>query len=88
MTKRIEFSQHSLIKIEILASHDITVSTDVIITTLRNPEKVESRGDGKFIAQKRLNGLVLRVVYQEYTTMIVVITIYPGRRSRYENNEV
>jgi hypothetical protein len=30
--------------------------------------------------------LVLRVVYREYEAFILVITLYLGRRSRYEKN--
>lgn len=86
MEKQIEFSQHALLKIEILESRGMTISTDLISETIRNPSKVEASGEGKFICQNRLNGLVLRVVYREYPDRIVVITAYPGRRSRYEKD--
>lgn len=86
MTKRIEFSQHALLKIEILESRGVTISTDFISETTRTPTKLEASGEGKFICQKRLNGLVLRVVYQEYDDKILVITAYPGKRSRYEKD--
>jgi hypothetical protein len=43
--------------------------------------------EDKFIAQKRLDeNLVLRVVYREFNAFILVITLYPGRRSRYEKD--
>jgi len=84
--KKIEFSQHALLKIEILESHGVTISTDLISETVRSPSSVEASGQGKFICQKRLNGLVLRVVYQEYSDRILVITAYPGKRSRYEKD--
>jgi len=28
----------------------------------------------------------LRVVYEEYTDYMLIITLYPGRRRRYEKN--
>lgn len=86
MEKKIEFSQHALLKIEILESHGVTISTDLISETVRSPSLVEASGQGKFICQKRLNGIVLRVVYQEYSDRILVITAYPGKRSRYEKD--
>lgn len=86
MKKQIEFSQHALLKIEILESRGVTISTDLISEIIRNPSKVETTGEGKFICQKGLNGLVLRVVYREYPDRILVITAYPGKRSRYEKD--
>ncbi|MDC0837664.1 DUF4258 domain-containing protein, partial [Limnoraphis robusta] len=69
--KRIELSQHALLKIEVLETHGITISPEIIQDTIRAPDKVESRGGEKYIAQKRLNEtLVLRVVYREYADRI------------------
>jgi len=84
--KRVEFSQHPLLKIEILESRGVRISTDLISETIRTPSKLEASGEIKFICQQRLNGLVLRVVYQEYDDKILVITAYPGKRSRYEKD--
>ena len=39
MTKRIEFSQHALLKIEILESRGVTISTDLISELIRTPTK-------------------------------------------------
>ncbi|MEI2418651.1 DUF4258 domain-containing protein [Arthrospira platensis SPKY2] len=87
--KRIELSQHALLKIEVLETHGITISPEIIQDTIRAPDKVESRGGEKYIAQKRLNEtLVLRVVYREYADRILVITHYPGKRSRYETDSI
>ena len=39
------------------------------------------------IAQRRLDEkLVLLVVYREFNAFILIITLYPGRRSRYEKD--
>ncbi|MEG3997902.1 MULTISPECIES: DUF4258 domain-containing protein [unclassified Microcoleus] len=77
MIKRIEFSQHALLKIEVLKSRGVAISTDLIFETIRNPSKLEASGEGKFICQQRLNGLVLRVVYQEYHDKILVVIPIP-----------
>ncbi|WP_445302309.1 hypothetical protein [Microcoleus sp. F4-D5] len=58
----------------------------MISETIITPSKLEASGEGKFICQQRLNGLVLRVVCQEYDDKILVITAYPGKRSRYEKD--
>ncbi|MGL5193888.1 MAG: DUF4258 domain-containing protein, partial [Chroococcales cyanobacterium] len=64
--KSIELSQHAVLKIEVLATHGITISPELIQDTIRAPDKVESSGGEKYIAQKILNEtLVLRVVYRE-----------------------
>ncbi|QJB29415.1 DUF4258 domain-containing protein [Limnospira fusiformis SAG 85.79] len=74
---------------EVLETHGITISPEIIQDTIRAPDKVESREGEKYIAQKRLNEtLVLRVVYREYADRILVITHYPGRRSRYETDSI
>ncbi|NEP62942.1 MAG: DUF4258 domain-containing protein [Symploca sp. SIO2G7] len=85
--KEIRFSEHSQLKIEILVNHGITIKPEFIIETVRSPDKIESGEEGKQIAQKRLDEKrVLRVVYREFKAFILIITLYPGRRSRYEKD--
>jgi len=85
--KEIRFSDHAQLKMEVLASHEITIDRDLVIETVRSPDKLEIGEEDKLIAQKRLNeNLVLRVVYREFNAFILIITLYPGRRSRYEED--
>jgi hypothetical protein len=85
--KEIRLSDHAQVKMEILASHKIVIDTNVVIETVRSPDKVETGEEDKLIAQKRLDeNLVLRVVYREFSAFILIITLYPGRRSRYEKD--
>ncbi|NES21527.1 MAG: DUF4258 domain-containing protein [Symploca sp. SIO3E6] len=85
--KEIRFSEHSQLKIDILASHGITIKPEFIIETVRFPDKLESGEEGKQIAQKQLDEKrILRVVYREFKAFILIITLYPGRRSRYEKD--
>lgn len=85
--KEIRFSEHSQLKIEILANHGITINPEFIIETVRSPDKLEAGEEDKQIAQKRLDkNRVLRVVYREFNAFILILTLYPGRRSRYEKD--
>lgn len=83
--KEIRYSEHSRLKIEILKRHGISIDLEFIIEVIHLPDKLTYEKDKK-IAQKQFNeNLLLRVVYREFTTFIFVITLYPCRRSRYEN---
>ena len=65
------------------------VTKEFVLETLINPDKQEIFEDNKRIAQKRWNNsLVLRVVYREFSSFLLIITLYPGRRSRYEKNDL
>jgi hypothetical protein len=84
--KEIRFSDHARLKMEVLASHTVSIDQDFVVETVRSPDKIAIEED-KFIAQKRLDeNLVLRVVYREFNAFILIITLYPGRRSRYEKD--
>lgn len=62
------------------------VSPDQVEDTLLHPELVAPQSEGKFIAQKGLTERhVLCVVYREQDETRMVITFYPGLRSRYES---
>ena len=82
----IEFSLHSLSKVEILKNHGINISKKLIKNIIEFPDKVEIGYNGRLIAQKTVDeDHVIRVVYEtKEDNNHVVITVYPGRRSRYE----
>jgi hypothetical protein len=83
----IEFSLHSLLKIEILKSHGINVSKEIVENVVRNPDKIDIGYKERLIAQKGFDDTrILRVVYEEFPDKKYVITVYPGRRSRYEKD--
>jgi hypothetical protein len=85
--KEIRFSEHSQLKMEVLTSHGVIIQPEFVIETVRSPDKLEAGEEDKLIAQKRLDKtLVLRVVYREFSAFILIITLYPGRRSRYEED--
>jgi len=83
----IEFSPHSLLKIEILRSHGIHISRELVENIIRNPDRIYEGYKDRLIAQRGFDDTrVLRVVYENLTDKIYVITVYPGRRSRYEKD--
>lgn len=85
--KKIVFSEHALMKIEILREHSVPVNRELVETTVANPEKVVQGYKGRLIAQKTVDeNHILRVVYEELSDHISVVTVYPGRRSRYEKD--
>lgn len=87
--KEIRFSQHSEIKLNILNSSGILIDSEFVRETIQFPERLETKEGNKRIAQKKLNdNLVLRVVYRDFSSFILVITLYPGRKTRYEQDSV
>jgi len=83
----IEFSPHSLLKIEILRSHGIDVSKEIVENIVRAPDRIDKGYKDRLIAQKGFDEIhVLRVVYEVFLDKKYVITVYPGRRSRYEKD--
>jgi hypothetical protein len=87
MPTTIEFSPHSLLKIEILRSHGIEVSKEIVENVVRAPDRIDKGYKNRLIGQKGFNAThVLRIVYESLTDRMYVITLYPGRRSRYEKD--
>jgi hypothetical protein len=83
----IDFSLHSLLKIEILQSHGIDISRKIVENIVRNPDRIEEGYKERYIAQKRFDETrVIRVVYETLPDKLYVVTVYPGRRSRYEKD--
>ena len=87
MPTEIKFSPHSLIKIDILKSHGFNLSKEMVESIVRSPDKIERGYKDRLIAQKIVDDThVLRVIYETTPEGIWVITVYPGRRSRYEKD--
>jgi hypothetical protein len=87
MLKEIRFSDHALFKLDLLSQRGIVIRQDCVSDTIQSPDRRELGEGEKITAQRKLDeNLVLRVVYREYEAFILVITLYPGRRSRYEKN--
>lgn len=52
--------------------------------TLQNPDSEVPGYGGRQIAQKKLDGYVLRVVYEKQNRKTIVVTVYKARREKYE----
>jgi hypothetical protein len=87
MPTEIEFSMHSLLKIEILKAHGIAVTKEIVEEVVRNPDRIEESYKNRLVAQKGFDETrVLRVVYEALPEKLYIVTVYPGRRSRYEKD--
>lgn len=87
MPTEIEFSTHSLLKIEILKAHGIAVTKEIVEEVVRNPDRIEESYKNRLVAQKGFDETrVLRVVYEALPEKLYIVTVYPGRRSRYEKD--
>ena len=85
--KRIKFSEHSILKIGILSQHGVNINTELVESIINKPSKTETGYKSRKIAQGSLDAEhVLRVIYEESNDEILVITLYPGRKARYEKN--
>ncbi len=83
----IKFTDHALLKIEILKSHGVEVSKEIVEDVIKFPDKIEKGYKNRLVAQKKTGEKhVLRVVHEKEDEKILVITLYPGRRSRYEKD--
>ena len=60
------------------------VSELQVIEALAKPDSILEGKYGRRIAQKRLNGLLLRVVYESHEEWKVVVTVYKAKAGRYE----
>jgi hypothetical protein len=84
--KRIVFAGHAETKFAILKDHGFTVSRATVESAVRNPDKIVVGYRGRTIAQKVIDEThVIRVVFEESADMTRIVTFYPGRRKRYED---
>ena len=81
--KHINFTPHAREKLKRLLK--IGVTEEKVAKTIENPDKITSGYFGRKIAQSKLTPeLVLRIVYEEIDNKVLVITIFPAERRRYE----
>ena len=86
MDKEIRWSDHAKLKLKILKQRSLEITPEQVIETIRSPDTTFTE-DEKTIAQTNLDeNLVLRIVYREFNAFILIITLYPGKRSRYEKD--
>ena len=83
---KIEFTKHAEFKLELLKEHGFEISKDQVKDVIKDPDSVKKGKKGRQIAQKVINKIhILRVIYITQNKTIRIITLYPARRTRYEN---
>jgi len=79
---RVRFTLHAEEKLKRLVNIEVTQKK--VLEIIETPEKVVNGYYGRKIAQGLISGsLILRIVYEEIDSEIVVVTVYPGERRRY-----
>ena len=83
--KPIHFTSHAFEKLSLMRGWGFNIDEEAVVAAIRQPQQFLSGYSGRFIAQVVVDEAhVLRVVYEE-DDAIVVVTMYPGRRQRYED---
>ncbi|MCX5965423.1 MAG: DUF4258 domain-containing protein [Cyanobacteria bacterium] len=86
--KEIRWSDHAQFKLKLLAERGLVLTIDQVNAIVKQSDRLIQETD-KSIAQSSINEtLVLRVVYREFEAFVLIITLYPGRRSRYEKDSL
>jgi uncharacterized DUF497 family protein len=66
--------------------HNCTITEEEVKKTVEEPDSVKEGRRERMIAQRVVNKEhLLRVIYEKRRDDIVIITFYPARRERYEN---
>ncbi|HLD85804.1 MAG TPA: DUF4258 domain-containing protein [archaeon] len=60
------------------------VSETLVKETLEKPDSIVASYNNRKIAQKKLNGYVLRVIFEESNSTKIVVTVYKAKSGRYE----
>ncbi|MEK7543273.1 MAG: hypothetical protein AAB557_00230 [Patescibacteria group bacterium] len=81
---RFRFTKHSIDKLLLIEKYGFNVTQDMVKAALRSPLRVDIRPDGTFVANASLSKkLILRVAHRYEDDIIIIITVYPGRRKAY-----
>jgi hypothetical protein len=85
MSKIIVFTHHAEFKLVLLTKHGFKITKQQIKAILKEPNRICPGYAGRKIAERQITNMhLLRVVFEESSSEIKVITLYPGRRDRYE----
>ena len=88
-SSRIRFSQHAMLKFQVLKEHGLELNQEEVEEAVRAPSRISPGYHGRIVAQSPLDEeRLIRVVYEERAGEIIIITFYPARRARYEKDTV
>jgi hypothetical protein len=83
--KPVRLTPHALEKLGLTQRQGFVIDEETVVAAVRKPLAVSPGFSDRLIAQGVLDEEhVLRVVYEE-NDEITVVTLYPGRRRRYES---
>jgi len=84
--KEIVFSDHAEDKFLILRQHGLMITKNTVSDAVKNPDIILPGYRSRKIAQKVIDeNHVIRVVFEEFSDKIKIITFYHGKRKRYED---
>jgi len=83
---KIIFTDHAKVKFKILKRHGFKVSEKQIRDIVEKPDTKSKGRKDRFIVQGPVDDThVIRVILEIESNNIKIITFYPARRERYEN---
>ena len=83
---KVAFTSHARQKFQILKRHNCTITEEEVKKTVEEPDSLKVGRRGRVIAQRIVGKEhLLRVIYEKKRDDIIIITFYPARRERYEN---
>ena len=59
------------------------ISESLVHDAMDDPDSIVEGHSGRKISQKKLNGYVLRVIFEEEKDINVIVTVYKARSERY-----
>lgn len=87
--RKIKYSDHAIDKINLLKKHGFFVKRSFVENAINEPERKDPGYKDRYVVQRVFDeDHVMRVVCEEYPDYILVITIYPGKRKRYEKDQI
>lgn len=85
MFEPIVFTSHAMVKLQVLRRHGFKIEKEMVVDAIRHPSKVIRGRKDRFIAQRVYNQRhLIRVVYEVRDSKVMVVTLYPVKRERYE----
>jgi len=71
LMKRLIFVQHALDRMD-----ERGITKELVIDILNHAESIDSNDEKRKVAQRFIDGKLLRVIYEDETDAIIVITVY------------
>ncbi len=59
------------------------LSKSMVEDAIKNPHRIDTTRFGRKIANKIIDGKVLRVIYEQYGNLYIVVTVYYIMKDRY-----